>query len=53
MQTPRIPMPPKFDFGWTLQDGQPVKRELYNTMVEMIEVVNTAVDSLPILEPVQ
>ena len=46
-------MPPRFDFGWTLQDGQPVKRELYNTMVEMIEVVNTAVDSLPILEPVQ
>ena len=46
-------MPPKFDFGWTLQDGQPVKRELYNTMVEMIEVVNTAVDSLPILEPIQ
>lgn len=44
-------MPPVFEEGWKLQDDKPVKRELYDTMVQMIKVINEAVDTLPILEP--
>lgn len=51
MQTPRIPMPPAYEEGWKLQDEQPVTRKLYDTMVQMLEVINEAVDTLPILEP--
>ena len=51
MQTPRIPMPPAFEEGWKLQDENPVTRELYDTMVQMLKVINEAVDTLPILEP--
>ena len=51
VQTPRIPMPPAFEEGWKLQDEAPVTRELYDTMVQMLKVINEAVDTLPILEP--
>lgn len=50
-ETPRIPMPPAFEEGWKLQDENPVTRELYDTMVQMLKVINEAVDTLPILEP--
>ena len=53
VQTPKIPMPPAFDEGWKLQDGASVKRELYDTMVQMLKVMNEAVDTLPVLEPLQ
>ena len=51
VQTPRIPMPPAFEEGWKLQDEQPVTRKLYDTMVQMLKVINEAVDTLPVLEP--
>lgn len=44
-------MPPAFEEGWKLQDENPVTRELYDTMVQMLKVINEAVDTLPILEP--
>ena len=51
VQTPRIPMPPAFEEGWKMQDEQPVTRELYDTMVQMLKVINEAVDTLPALKP--
>ena len=47
LQTPRIPLPPAFKDDWKLQDGQPVTRELYDTMVGMITHMNNAIDTLP------
>jgi hypothetical protein len=52
MQTPHIPLPPPYMEGWKLQDGQPVTRELYATLVQMIEQMNKAVDALPVLASV-
>ena len=46
-------MPPAFEEGWKLQDEQPVKRELYDTMVQMLRVINDAVDTLPVLDPMR
>lgn len=53
MQTPQVPLPPTFEEGWKLQDDQPVTRQLYDTMVDMIERMNSAVDELPELQPVR
>ncbi len=53
VQTPKIPLPPAFEAGWKLQDEQPVKRELYDTMVQMLKVMNDAVDTLPVLDPIR
>jgi len=51
VQTPKIPMPPAWEEGWKLQDEQPVKRELYDTLAQMITVMNEAVGTLPVLDP--
>lgn len=53
MQTPRVPLPPAYREGWKLQDDQPVTRELYDTMVDMIDRMNRAVDDLPELQAVR
>lgn len=53
IQTPEVPLPPPFTEGWKLQDGQPVTRELYATLVDMIEQMNKAVAVLPELQPVE
>ena len=52
MQTPHIPLPPAYTEGWKLQDDQPVTRQLYDTMVGMLQQMNRAVDNLPELQAV-
>ena len=47
MQTPSIPLPPPFREGWQLLDHKPVTKELYNTLVFMLNAMNAAVDLLP------
>ena len=32
-QLPKLPPPPPFEEGWKLQDGLPVTRELYDTLL--------------------
>ena len=51
VQTPKIPMPPAWEEGWKLQDEQPVKKELDDTLVRRITVMNEAVDTLAVLDP--
>lgn len=49
VQTPRIPMPPPYQEGWTLEDGRtPVTQELYDTVSGMLQQMNTAIDLLPV-----
>ncbi len=52
LQTPHIPLPPAYTEGWKLQDDQTVTRELYDTMVAMLQQMNRAVDDLPELQAV-
>lgn len=52
MQTPHVPLPPAYTEGWKLQDDQPVTRELYDTMVAMLQQMNRVVDDLPELQAV-
>lgn len=33
LQLPKLPLPPPFEEGWKLQDGIPVTRDLYDTLV--------------------
>ena len=48
-QTPRIPMPPPYQEGWTLEDSRtPVTQELYDTVSSMLKQMNTAIDLLPV-----
>ena len=49
VQTPRIPMPPPFQEGWTLEDSvTPVTRPLYDTVSAMLTQMNAAIDKLPV-----
>ncbi|EIE24619.1 hypothetical protein COCSUDRAFT_14028 [Coccomyxa subellipsoidea C-169] len=52
-KTPRVPLPPAYREDWKMQDDQPVTRELYDTLVGMIERMNSAVDDLPELQAVR
>ena len=45
-QPPILPLPPPFEEGWTLQDGIPVTKELYDTTYLMIKTMNDAVKTL-------
>ena len=49
LQTPRIPMPPPFQEGWTLEDSvTPVTQQLYDTVSAMLTQMNAAIDRLPV-----
>lgn len=43
-QLPKIPPPPPFEEGWTLQDGLPVPRPLYDVIALMILTMNAGID---------
>ena len=47
VQTPKIPMPPPFQVGWHLHNHQPVTKELHETLVSMLTVMNAVIDDLP------
>ena len=44
MQVPKLPLPPPFEEGWVLQDGLPVGRQLYDTLLMMMNVMNAGID---------
>jgi hypothetical protein len=43
-ELPKLPLPPPFEEGWKLQDGIPVTRDLYDTLVLMISTMNAGID---------
>ena len=45
-QVPKIPMPPPFVKGIRLQDGLEVTEELHNTLADMLQHMNAAIDTL-------
>ena len=44
MQLPKLPLPPPFEEGWKLQDGLPVGKQLYDTLLQMMNVMNAGID---------
>ena len=43
LQVPKLPLP--FEEGWKLQDGLPVGKQLYDTLVlQMMNVMNAGID---------
>ena len=47
LKIPRIPLPPPWEDGWTMQDGMPFTQDLHVTMSDMITRMNSAIDILP------
>ncbi len=47
LQIPKIPMPPPYVKGIRLQDGLDVTEELHNTLADMLQHMNAAIDTLP------
>lgn len=41
LQLPKLPLPPPFEEGWKLQDGIPVTRDLYDTLVLVRSTCNS------------
>ena len=46
LQPPVLTLPPAYDPEFKLQDGKPVTRELYDTLVAMIKQINQAIADL-------
>ncbi|KAL4451270.1 hypothetical protein ABPG77_009342 [Micractinium sp. CCAP 211/92] len=41
---PKLPVPPPFEEGWKLQDGVAITKDLYDTLVLMINTMNAGID---------